>query len=106
MAKRNEFFDQPINNPLSSTIEFWRDRLCERSDLGDAHGSGLLEFDGKDIPQRPADLRWCIICRFDNNSIFGARGNYFPMRVFPLIDPSRLGAYECPLFTHGRVEAD
>ena len=38
MAERDQFFDQPVNDPFGSAIELWRNRFGQRRNLGDAHG--------------------------------------------------------------------
>src|SRR5438477_8882737 len=37
MTERDQFLDEPVHDPLGSTIKLWRNRLGQRSDLGNAH---------------------------------------------------------------------
>src|SRR5262245_24571197 len=52
VTERNQFLNEPINNPLRSAIELGRNGFGQRGNLGNQHGMDLLTLSANS-PQAP-----------------------------------------------------
>ena len=55
MTERDQFLDEPLHDALGPSIELRWNRLGQRSDLGNAHGTFLLDINGNSLrPTQPS----------------------------------------------------